>query len=206
MDSIIDPALLTRIAFYLFAGMAVVSAIFVVAHRNPIVCAVALVTAFLAVAGLYLTLGATFLTAVQILVYAGAIMVLFLFVIMLLNLESDPFEKPHVARLVGGVLAVALMFGLVSILGGTETTGQTIRDGSTEEVGKIFFGEYIFPFEMASLLLLVAMIGAIVIARRQEGEPASLIGQPGAGAEAASTAGTAGNDGPIGSSNRPEDA
>ena len=183
MDSFIDPALLTRIAFYFFSAMGIVSAIFVVAHRNPIACAVALVNTFLAVAGLYLTLGATFLTAVQILVYAGAIMVLFLFVIMLLNLERDPFEKPHVSRLVGGVLAVALMFGAVSVLGGVEASGRSVRDGSAEEIGKIFFGEYIFPFEMASLLLLFAMIGAIVIARRQAGEPASLLGPATDGAD-----------------------
>lgn len=168
MDAIVDPALVTRIAFYFFAAMAIVGALFVVTHRNPIVCAVSLVISFLAVAGLYLTLGATFLTAVQILVYAGAIMVLFLFVIMLLNLEHDPFEQPHVPRLAGAVLAIAMVFGLVAVVGGAVATGTSIRTGSAGEIGKIFFGEYLFPFEMASLLLLTAMIGAIVIARRPD--------------------------------------
>ncbi|MFG0316360.1 MAG: NADH-quinone oxidoreductase subunit J, partial [Planctomycetota bacterium JB042] len=106
------------------------------------------------------------------LVYAGAIMVIFLFVIMLLNLENDPFEEPHVPRLLGAGLAIALMFGLVAVLGGTVAVGTSIRSGSAEEIGKIFFGEYIFPFEMALLLLLVAMIGVIVVARRSDGKEA----------------------------------
>ncbi len=162
-----DPSLVTRIAFYLFSAMAIISSLVVVVNRNPVACAVALVSAFLAVAGLYLTLGATFLTAVQILVYAGAIMVLFLFVIMLLNLDKDPFGVPGVSKLLGAVLAIGMMFATVTFLGAFDApAGRSIRDGSGAEIGKTFFSDYLFPFEMASLLLLVAMIGAIVVARR----------------------------------------
>lgn len=162
-----DGLLLERIAFFAFSAMAVVAAIFVVVHRNPVTCAVSLVTVFLAVAGLYLTLGATFLTAVQILVYAGAIMVLFLFVIMLLNLEKESFEQPRTGRLVGTVLAIVLVFGVVTLVSGISSSGESLQGGSGKAIGKIFFSDYLFPFEIASLLLLIAMIGAIVVARRQ---------------------------------------
>lgn len=160
-----------RIAFFAFSILAIVSAICVVVNRNPVGSAVALVMTFLAVAGLYLTLGATFLTAVQILVYAGAIMVLFLFVIMLLNLENDPFDLPGLRRLVGAGIAIALMFASIALVAGGSGAAQTesVRSGSGSEIGKLFFSDYLFPFEMASLLLLVAMIGAIVLARKRSG-------------------------------------
>jgi NADH-quinone oxidoreductase subunit J len=165
MDEIV-----VRIAFWAFAAVAVLSSLAVVANKNPVVSAMALVSAFLSVAGIYLTIGATFLTAVQILVYAGAIMVLFLFVIMLLNLEHDPFEGIPVRRVAAGAAVFAFLFGAAAVVlgsgagdtpaGGSETTGE----GSS--IGRMFFADYVFPFEMTSLLLLIAMIGAILIARR----------------------------------------
>lgn len=169
----VEPSSITTLAFWLFSVAAVVAAGFVVVHRNPVVCAVALVKTFVAVAGLYLTMNAQFLTAVQILVYAGAIMVLFLFVIMLLNLERDPQENPNIARLVGAALSVVLVFGLASLLGAERAAGVSIRPATGTEIGRLFFGDYLFAFEMASLLLLVAMIGAIVVARRAPGKEAS---------------------------------
>src|SRR5262245_50714351 len=108
-----------RLAFWAFAVVAVGSSIAVVANRNPVASAMSLVAAFLAVAGLYLTTGATFLSAVQILVYAGAIMVLFLFVIMLLNLESDPFEGIPVRRMVGAAAVFAFLFGATAVVLGS---------------------------------------------------------------------------------------
>jgi len=160
---------LDRIAFYCFSIVAIASAIAVVVNRNPVASAISLVSAFLSVAGLYLTMGATFLTAVQVLVYAGAIMVLFLFVIMLLNLEHDPSELPRLSRLAGAGLAVALMFAAVALVAGGSGAleSESLRAGSASEIGKLFFSEYLFPFEMASLLLLFAMVGAIVVARKR---------------------------------------
>ena len=170
MDSI-----LTTIAFYVFAALAVVSAVCVVALRNPVACAMSLVMCFVAVGGLYLNLGATFMSAVQILVYAGAIMVLFLFVIMLLNLEIEPREFPGVSRLLGAALTLGLLFASAAYLGGHGTApGESLRVGSAKEIGRIFSNEFMFPFEAASILLLVAMVGAIVVGRRryesEEGE------------------------------------
>jgi len=105
---------------------------------------------------------------VQILVYAGAIMVLFLFVIMLLNLEVEPREIPGVSRLFGAALSVALLFAMAAYIGTRAIPdSESLRTGSAKEIGKLFAGEYMFPFEAASILLLAAMVGAIVIGRRR---------------------------------------
>jgi len=164
MDEII-----VRITFWVFAAIAVAASLAVVANKSPVASAMSLVTTFLAVAGLYMTLGATFLSAVQILVYAGAIMVLFLFVIMLLNLETDPFSGIPIRRVVGVAAVFAFLFGAAAIVLGTTGVGtsESTTNGEGESIGRVFFADYVFPFEMASLLLLMAMIGAILIARRQ---------------------------------------
>ncbi len=163
MDSIFS-----TIAFYVFAALAIVSAIGVVALRNPIASAMSLVMCFVAVGGLYLNLGATFMSAVQILVYAGAIMVLFLFVIMLLNLEVEPRDVPGVSRLLGAALTIGLLFATAAYLGAHgPPPGESLRSGTAKEIGKLFANEYMFPFEAASILLLVAMVGAIVVGRRR---------------------------------------
>ncbi len=162
---------LERVAFYVMAVIAVASALLVVVNRNPVASAMSLVGTFLAVAGLYLTLNATFLSAIQVLVYAGAIMVLFLFVIMLLNLEREPFDLPGFGRIAGFALSVVLLFSLISLaLNATARPETSARGGSGAEIGDVFFSDYLFPFEMASLLLLVAMVGVIVVARRRKPE------------------------------------
>jgi NADH-quinone oxidoreductase subunit J len=161
--------LVPQIAFYVFAILAILASVGVVANKNPVASAMCLVATFVAVAGLYLTLQATFLAAVQILVYAGAIMVLFLFVIMLLNLSGNTFEGISVRRTTGGAIAFAFIFITIGLLWGTgPAPGEAVslRPGTGLEIGRTFLKDYVFPFEMASLLLLVAMIGAIVIARR----------------------------------------
>jgi NADH-quinone oxidoreductase subunit J len=160
--------ILNTVVFYLFAAVAVLSAIGVVSFRSPVPGAMSLVTCFVAVAGLYLSLGAAFMSAVQILVYAGAIMVLFLFVIMLLNLEVEPRELPGVTRLLGAGVGIVLIFAMAAFVGRSELPdSESLRTGSTKEIGQIFAGEYMFPFEAASILLLAAMVGAIVIGRRR---------------------------------------
>jgi NADH-quinone oxidoreductase subunit J len=163
-------ATLQLITFYFFAAIAIVSGFCVVSLRNPVSSAMSLVLAFVAVAGLYLTLNATFVAAVQILVYAGAIMVLFLFVIMLLNLEIEPREEPGVSRLIGAALTAALLFALVAFFFAGRhdpVAGTSLRSGDAYDIGRLFASEYAFPFEAASILLLVAMVGAIVLGRRR---------------------------------------
>lgn len=159
--------------FFYFAFVIAAASILVIAARNPIYSAMALLVMFFHVAGLYVTLHAEFLAAVQIIVYAGAILVLYLFVVMLLNMRQD--DRYHrqwpMAAAVGLTLFIEAVI-LTAMKGwtappvatGTETTvGQA---GNTEAIGDVLYSTYLFPFEVASLILLVAMIGAIVLAKK----------------------------------------
>ena len=160
-----------QLFFGYFAGVIAVTAILVVALRNPIYSALSLLIMFFHVAGLYVTLHAEFLAAVQIIVYAGAILVLYLFVVMLLNLHQDDryHSQWRAAVFVGAPLLVEF---LVLIAGSHAATPQAIMPaeaGSGENtlaIGTVLFSTYLFPFEVASLILLVAMIGAIILAKR----------------------------------------
>jgi len=162
-----------RTAFLVFSTIALVGAVNVVVRRNPIHCALWLVGSFLGIAGLFLTLGSGLLAAIQLIVYAGAIMVLFLFVILLLNLETPPFEGLSVARgasLLAGFATLALL--LVPLVRARELSAPSgppqLQDvGATAgNVASQLFTRYALPFEVISLLLLVAMVGAIHVARR----------------------------------------
>jgi NADH-quinone oxidoreductase subunit J len=167
-----------RTGFLLFAAIAAIGAVNVVVRRNPVHSALWLAGAFLGVAGLFLTLGTGLLAAIQVMVYAGAIMVLFLFVILLLNLETRPFEGISLARGASGFAALATLALLV---------WPFLRDGSLDahaatavavpatpaNVGEALFRRYALPFEIVSLLLLVAMVGAIHLARRPRRDEAS---------------------------------
>ena len=158
--------------FY-FAFVIAAASVFVVAVRNPIYSALALLIMFFHVAGLYVTLHAEFLAAVQIVVYAGAILVLYLFVVMLLNLRQD--DRYHrqwpMAAAVGLTLIIEAII-LTAMKGwttpvvatGTETTVE--GTANTEAIGDVLYSTYLFPFEVASLILLVAMIGAIILAKK----------------------------------------
>ena len=162
--------------FFYFALIIAVSSVLVVALRNPIYSALSLLIMFFHVAGLYVTLHAEFLAAVQVIVYAGAILVLYLFVVMLLNLKQD--DRYHrqwpVAAVVGAALVVeAIMLTLLKgqaapvTAAGQETAVEGL--GNTEALGDVLYSTYLFPFEVASLILLVAMIGAIVLAKKDIG-------------------------------------
>jgi NADH-quinone oxidoreductase subunit J len=162
-----------QLFFFYFALVIAASSVLVVALRNPIYSALSLLIMFFHVAGLYVTLHAEFLAAVQVIVYAGAILVLYLFVVMLLNLKQD--ERYHrqwpVAAAVGSVLALeAVMLTLVK--GRTAAARPGVQEtateglGNTEALGDVLYSTYLFPFEVASLILLVAMIGAIILAKR----------------------------------------
>ncbi len=159
--------------FFLFAIVAIASAIMMVAHRNPVYCALFLIITLFSLAGLYVLLHAPFIAAVHIIVYAGAIMVLFLFVIMLLNLKSDiAKERPSwLLQLLGifiaGIFFVELAFFVRS--SSTETSAAVVKAGSqigsTEVIGNLLFTEYLLPFEIASILLLAAIIGSVILAK-----------------------------------------
>ena len=169
--------------FYALAGVAVAGAIGVIAFSHPVHAALSLLATFLAVAGLFVLQHAEFLAAVQILIYAGGVMVLFLFVIMLVNVRHLPDEPQYLRRLVpaavvvGAVLAILVGVGVWSALGAAPadpaalTTVAGGAAGNTEAVGWSLYRDYLLPFEVVSVVLLVAMIGAIVMGRRIEEQP-----------------------------------
>ena len=169
--------MLHAIAFYTLAAFILGFAVLVVTTRDTVHSVLFLVLDFLFVAALYVLLSAPFLAVIQILVYAGGIVVLYLFVVMLVNLKRPPeaHQDPHRRTRLGFVLAVLVLVELGAI-----TLYQTVRPGpaaaadatlpvagNTEQVGWLLYTSYLIPFEIASMLLLVAMIGAIVLAKRE---------------------------------------
>ncbi len=167
--------MLDQIVFYFFAALAVISAILVVTRRNVVQSAIFLITALLATAGIFLQLHAEFLFIVQVILYAGGIMVLFVFVIMLINLDvalhQIQFNRQWwlgllLALVVGAELTMAIAIGRSRLAMG-EPAPATALEPSTQLVGHVLFNEYMLPFEVASILLLVAMIGAVVMAKKR---------------------------------------
>ncbi|MCW5934541.1 MAG: NADH-quinone oxidoreductase subunit J [Fimbriimonadia bacterium] len=162
-----------RIFFFLLAAIIIMASITVVASKNPVRSALALVVNFFALAMLYITLHAHFLGAVQIIVYAGAIMVLFLFVIMLLNLGSPDAmqETTEIKRPIAWVIGLSilgLMMTQVFMVASVVPTEAPEWIGTTENVGNALFSKWAFPFEITSILLLVAVIGSILLAKRRQ--------------------------------------
>ena len=166
------------ILFYIFAAIAVGSTLLVVVQSNPVYSVLLLIGSFLGLAGLYVLLDAPFVAVIQIIVYAGAIMVLFLFVVMLLNApheETDfderthPLLRPGPMRF-GAGLAVALIAELVWALSRSSqgTTFSSTPVTSVAAIGRSLFTDYAFQFEVTSVLILVAMVGAVLMARREE--------------------------------------
>ena len=158
--------------FYFFAIVAVVSAMFVVTGKNPISCAIALIVTLGALAGVFVLEEAHFVATIQILVYTGAIMVLFVFVIMLLNLGPEDLEKtPRFTRLkVAGWLFAAAGAGLLIWNFASYTAGVarvTSGYGTLEQISQKLFTEYLVPFEAISVVLMAAVVGAVVIAKRE---------------------------------------
>jgi NADH-quinone oxidoreductase subunit J len=172
------------ILFYVFAAVAVVATLLVIAQSNPIYSVLLLIASFMALAGLYVLLDAPFVAVTQIIVYAGAIMVLFLFVVMLLNVPHEDaldasagFEESTGARAFGTVLALAMAIELVWALNRTRILGFAFQSGrgeaawSVAELGRILFRNYAFAFEATSILILIAMVGAITLAGRHINQP-----------------------------------
>ncbi len=162
----------TTIFFFLFAGLAIGCAISTVYHRNPLYSAVSLIGVFVSLACIYVTLAAPFIAAVQILVYAGAIMVLVVFVIMLLNLDHDkPVTRLRYLYATGGFLGVILLaqtfFIFVVVNKGPKSTAdQTKTVGETMSIGTSMYTEYLLPVEIVGILLLMAIIGGVILVRR----------------------------------------
>ena len=163
----------TPFFFYLLSGLAVIGGVLMITRRNAVHSALALIVTLLAVSGLYLMLYAPFVAGVQIIVYAGGIMVLFLFVIMLVNIERT-VKEPQFNRIwpVGVVAAVALLGLFVSVY----VKGKNLfpeprlllaEANNTQEIGVMLYGNYMFAFEIASLLLLVAILGAVIMAKKR---------------------------------------
>jgi NADH-quinone oxidoreductase subunit J len=159
--------------FILFAGMAIGCALAVVAQRNPLYSAISLIGVFISLACLYVMLAAPFIAAVQVIVYAGAIMVLVVFVIMLLNVEQEEHRRPRLKFLVPTAIALAailiaeIAFILVSVQEfRVNPTAAESNVGLTHSIGAALFTRYLLPFEITSILLLMAIVGAMTLARR----------------------------------------
>jgi NADH-quinone oxidoreductase subunit J len=166
----------SMITFFILAAIAVVSAVMVVVNTNPVRSALSLVVTFLAVAAFYVTLSAQFIAAVQIIVYAGAIMVLFLFVIMLLNLGAPIVAKEKGKQQSVAIVLAVIFVTLISVLpmgslpGSQASESVVLKMGTVENIGKNLYSPvlpWLFPFEITSILLLVAVIGAIIMAKRR---------------------------------------
>ncbi len=175
------------VLFYVLGGLGVIASALVIGQRNPMYSVLLIIVTFAALAGLYIQLDAPFVAVVQIIIYAGAIMVLFLFVVMLLNAPSEtgsqgdllhhPTRQPAITR-IGGALAALLVIQLawavvrareLAVPVGVGSDGETLADVRT--LGRVLFTDYMFAFEATSILILVAMLGAVVLAQRKgEGE------------------------------------
>jgi NADH-quinone oxidoreductase subunit J len=170
-------AMVETILFVILAGATAVTALLVILQRNPVASAIFLILTFFSLAGLYLLLFAQFVAAIQVLVYAGAIMVLFLFVIMLLNLEEAEkiFLRNRRQKVLGVILAsvllgmIALFFEAAFFEGGRGLfpPEKVAALGNTQAVARLLFTDFLLPFEITSVLLLVAIIGAIVLVKRE---------------------------------------
>lgn len=164
---------MTTILFIIFAGLAIGSAIAMVSQSNPLYSAISLIGVFIALASLYVTLAAPFIAAVQIIVYAGAIMVLVIFVIMLLNVEHSEPRRKRLKFLVPAAVGMAAIliaetaFILYSVQTSESSPRGNISDvGLTHSIGQGLFTGYLLPFEVTSVLLLMAIVGAMSLARR----------------------------------------
>jgi NADH-quinone oxidoreductase subunit J len=163
----------TPFFFYLLSGIMLIGGVLVITRKNPVHSALALIVTLLAQASIYLMLYAPFVAGVQIILYAGGIMVLFLFVIMLVSIDRVQRERQFNSQWVAGIIAATALGGLFIAV---YTKGKDIfpehalpmvENDNTQQIATILYGPYMFAFEIASLLLLVAIIGAVVMAKKR---------------------------------------
>jgi len=162
--------------WYFLSGLTLLSALMVVLAKNPIHSVLYLVFTFFCISGHYVLLNAQFLMAVNIIVYAGAIMVLFLFVIMMFDLrKNQPESKSNLTKLAGSVVAGSLLVVLIALVRQNNINtppleGFVSQTGMVETLGKVLYSEYLLPFELVSILFFVAMVGAVLLGKREAGE------------------------------------
>jgi NADH-quinone oxidoreductase subunit J len=168
-----------QVLFYIFAAIAVLSALFVITLKNVVHSAVALAATLLSVAGIFLTLHAEFLAGVQVIVYVGGILVLFVFVIMLISVERAVHERQFNRQWALAITTAVLLIGeLVFVVGRGKDSlilaqaGETAESvlgvtGNSQLVGETLYGQYLLPFEIASILLLVAIVGSVAMSKRK---------------------------------------
>jgi NADH-quinone oxidoreductase subunit J len=162
----------STVLFFVFAGLAIACAMSTVYHRNPLYSAVSLIGVFISLSCIYITLAAPFIAAVQILIYAGAIMVLVIFVIMLLNLDEDkPYRKLNYLYALGGFLGIVLLAQTFFVFVAVKRTPKTPVNmdetvGKTLNIGANMYTEYLLPVEIVGVLLLMAIIGGVILVRR----------------------------------------
>src|SRR6266496_4787034 len=168
-----NPPVATPFFFYMLAATMIIGGVLVITRKNAVHSAMALITTLLAQAALYLMLYAPFVAGVQIILYAGGIMVLFLFVIMLVNIERSQKEEQFNKQWIVGI-AAALALGVLFVVVYTKgkglfptTLAQLPETDNTQSIALLLYRDYMFPFEIASLLLLVAIIGAVVMAKKR---------------------------------------
>ena len=166
---------ITEILFWLLSALSLISAILVISSRHPVYSVLWLIVTFFTISGHYILLNAQFLAIVNIIVYAGAIMVLFLFVIMLMNLNKDTEPRKNKwLKFAGAVAGGSLLLVMVAALRTTEKQMTEMGSGDIgliHNLGKVLFTDYVVPFEIASILFLTAMVGAVVIGKRNEYAP-----------------------------------
>lgn len=159
--------------FFVLAGLAVIGALNLVFQKHPIHSALSLIVVMVCLAGLYLLMGAEFVAAVQIIVYGGAIMVLFIFVIMLLNAgEEERTDFSKLAKIAGLPLALALTAAIAAavVKPGSDIPNatQAVIPDATRQISSLLFQEFVYPFELTSFLILIAIMGALVLAQREK--------------------------------------
>jgi len=161
--------------FLIVAAITVVSSILVITNKNPLNSALSLIMTFFCIATLYVMLEAPFMAAIQIIVYAGAIMVLFVFVIMLLNVKTESARKGKHALFLGSITGILLLIqtwitvgrGSVAGVSGPVDSALIAKVGHTELIGKALFTDFLLPFEITSILLLAAMVGAVILSKKK---------------------------------------
>ena len=188
----------STVLFFIFAGFAIACALSTIYHRNPLYSAISLVGVFLSLSCIYVTLAAPFIAVVQILIYAGAIMVLVVFVIMLLNLDEERrTSKLNYLYLAGGFLGVVLLAQTLFIFYAVKKTPQAEINaaetvGKTMSIGRAMYTQYLLPVEIVGVMLLMAIIGGVVLSRRNDQPQLELVRDLG---EAPQEAGKVGESG-----------
>jgi NADH-quinone oxidoreductase subunit J len=161
--------------FLIVAAIAVTCSILVITNKNPLNSALSLIMTFFCLATLYVMLEAPFMAAIQIIVYAGAIMVLFVFVIMLLNVRTETARRGKHALFMGSMTGLLLLIQTWYIIGkssfiglqGTINSALIAKEGHTELIGKLLFTDFLLPFEITSILLLAAIVGAVILSKKK---------------------------------------